>query len=702
MAIVPYIQVVVQWLTALANAIAAAFGFEITDYTSDFSQVSSGLGNVSTGLDDVGSSAGKANKELDKMLGKFDELNVIEFDKGSASGGGAGTGAGASGGSLGIPLYEYDALEGALTRNLEEAEKKLKNILPYVEAIGLAFLAWKISSSVLKFLDSLGLIKDFSGALRIAAGVSIAIGGAWLLYKGIRQALDEGLTPESILKILSGGLILGAGLSLAFKSTVPLKITASILFALAAFEFAREGISEDNILKQLIAALSAGAAGASILGFFKKGASIGMKVKFGLQIALAFLIVETAISIVKWWNEYFDEQKQEIYGDKKELNLFETINVGLSAVGQGVANQIDKIFGEGTIDKVVQWVAKILEAKDELFNKLNLQGLIEQISNAFDTVGNVFSILFSKIKEGIDFISPYIVTGFEIAWNTIKIVWGVAVSFFKIIWEGIKDVFSVVKEVIGGFFETAWTAVKSVWNVAVNFFELIWSGIEAVFSVVESILSGDFSGAWESIKNVWNKVVGFFQSIWDGIKNIFGSVGEWFNNIFSTAWNNIKSWFTWEKWSGLIQDALNAIKSGFENLDIRLKLPHFTWTSTPAKGWIADVLSALNLPTSLPKLNISWYDEGGFPETGQLFVAREAGPELVGNIGNKAAVANNDQIVAGIAQAAYQGVSQAMRENTGNERQPVNVYIGNKKVYSGYGQYVSSENNMYGTNTIKV
>lgn len=702
MAIVPYIQVVVQWLTALANAIAAAFGFEITDYTSDFSQVSSGLGNVSTGLDDVGSSAGKANKELDRMLGKFDELNVIEFDKGSASGGGAGTGAGASGGSLGIPLYEYDALEGALTRNLEEAEKKLKNILPYVEAIGLAFLAWKISSSVLKFLDKLGLIKDFSGALRIAAGVSIAIGGAWLLYKGIRQALDEGLTPESILKILSGGLVIGAGLSLAFKSTMPLKITASILLALAAFEFAREGISEDNILKQLIAALSAGAAGASILGFFKKGASIGMKVKFGLQIALAFLIVETAISIVKWWNEYFDEQKQEIYGDKKELNLFETINVGLSAVGQGVANQIDKIFGEGTIDKVVQWVAKILEAKDELFNKLNLQGLIEQISNAFDTVGNVFSILFSKIKEGIDFISPYIVTGFEIAWNTIKIVWGVAVSFFKIIWEGIKDIFSVVKEVIGGFFETAWTAVKSVWNVAVNFFELIWSGIEAVFSVVESILSGDFSGAWESIKNVWNKVVGFFQSIWDGIKNIFGSVGEWFNNIFSTAWNNIKSWFTWEKWSGLIQDALNAIKSGFENLDIRLKLPHFTWTSTPAKGWIADVLSALNLPTSLPKLNISWYAEGGFPETGQLFVAREAGPELVGNIGNKAAVANNDQIVAGIAQAAYQGVSQAMRENTGNERQPVNVYIGNKKVYSGYGQYVSSENNMYGTNTIKV
>lgn len=41
--------------------------------------------------------------------------------------------------------------------------------------------------------------------------------------------------------------------------------------------------------------------------------------------------------------------------------------------------------------------------------------------------------------------------------------------------------------------------------------------------------------------------------------------------------------------------------------------------------------------------------EGGMFTTGQMFIAREAGPEMVGQIGNKTAVANNDQIVAGIA-----------------------------------------------------
>ena len=41
--------------------------------------------------------------------------------------------------------------------------------------------------------------------------------------------------------------------------------------------------------------------------------------------------------------------------------------------------------------------------------------------------------------------------------------------------------------------------------------------------------------------------------------------------------------------------------------------------------------------------------EGGMFTTGQMFIAREAGPELVGRMGNKSAVVNNDQIVQGIA-----------------------------------------------------
>ena len=58
---------------------------------------------------------------------------------------------------------------------------------------------------------------------------------------------------------------------------------------------------------------------------------------------------------------------------------------------------------------------------------------------------------------------------------------------------------------------------------------------------------------------------------------------------------------------------------------------------------------------------VSTYATGGFVESGQLFVARESGPEMVGNIGGTTAVANNDQIIAGI----QNGVAQANAEQNG-------------------------------------
>lgn len=54
---------------------------------------------------------------------------------------------------------------------------------------------------------------------------------------------------------------------------------------------------------------------------------------------------------------------------------------------------------------------------------------------------------------------------------------------------------------------------------------------------------------------------------------------------------------------------------------------------------------------------------GGIVNTGEMFIAREAGPEMVGRIGNSTAVANNDQIVAGIAsgvESANAGLTAAV------------------------------------------
>ncbi len=60
------------------------------------------------------------------------------------------------------------------------------------------------------------------------------------------------------------------------------------------------------------------------------------------------------------------------------------------------------------------------------------------------------------------------------------------------------------------------------------------------------------------------------------------------------------------------------------------------------------------------EFGINLYASGGFPSMGEMFVAREAGPELVGRIGKKTAVANNDQIVSAVSGGVYNAMRSAM------------------------------------------
>lgn len=75
------------------------------------------------------------------------------------------------------------------------------------------------------------------------------------------------------------------------------------------------------------------------------------------------------------------------------------------------------------------------------------------------------------------------------------------------------------------------------------------------------------------------------------------------------------------------------------------------------------------------------YASGGFPDEGQMFIAREAGPEMVGTIGGRTAVANNDQIVEGIRQGVFEAVSAAM--SGGQNDVNVKVYLDSREIKAG-------------------
>lgn len=85
----------------------------------------------------------------------------------------------------------------------------------------------------------------------------------------------------------------------------------------------------------------------------------------------------------------------------------------------------------------------------------------------------------------------------------------------------------------------------------------------------------------------------------------------------------------------------------------------------------------------LPKMP-GLFATGGFPESGQLFLSREAGPELVGSIGGRTAVANNDQIVQAVSDGVFNAVTAAM-SNENNTDRPINVrvYLDSREIKSG-------------------
>ena len=145
--------------------------------------------------------------------------------------------------------------------------------------------------------------------------------------------------------------------------------------------------------------------------------------------------------------------------------------------------------------------------------------------------------------------------------------------------------------------------------------------------------------------------------------------------------------------------AIEKIKGFFKfNWEFpKLKTPHISWGTQPAPDWIGKILRAINLPDQIPKMNVSWYAEGGFPEMGELFFMNEAGPEMIGQIGNRTAVANQDQITTAIANATYNAISRALAENRSNDQPAViQVNLGNEQLYKGYGQYKNEQSNMYG------
>lgn len=255
-------------------------------------------------------------------------------------------------------------------------------------------------------------------------------------------------------------------------------------------------------------------------------------------------------------------------------------------------------------------------------------------------------------------------------------------------WNGISDNVKAVISVIAGIVGAAFLVLGAILTFCgVN----IPIGI-ALLGAGASMLVSAVAANWDWVKDTTKSILAAMFSIVSvatlvlGVLLLFSGAGIPLGlGLIAAGAKGITAAAAWDdnvvtqKISGAFDKARKSIETWWNNLKSwwkNLTLPEFkvkklklSWTTQDidSSDWKYKILSALGLPVQIPKLNVTWYAGGGYPSVGELFVAREAGPEMVGTIGGKSAVVNNEQIIASLEGGVERGLIKAMSAGFGGD-----------------------------------
>jgi hypothetical protein len=332
-----------------------------------------------------------------------------------------------------------------------------------------------------------------------------------------------------------------------------------------------------------------------------------------------------------------------------------------------IGNQLGTEFGE--MLKEVDWIE---------LGKSALRLLATAIVSAIDFVGGVLEgageELFGDIFKGM------------------KKKWGEVKQWFQDTFGWIGD---LIASIFGKSKDTIESTTRSATDIGKGNFSELRDGITTNSNEISNTVSDRFRRTNTSVVNntglmsssatrnfndmgivTDRSMSGIRNAVETNMSKSYGHADKNFVSMNATASTNL---------SGMRNKAdtsLNAIESKFNYT--RLTFPSISFPYIPLPHFsISGSANPLTwLQQGLPKVNIDWYAQGGFPDMGQMFVAREAGPELVGNIGNKNAVVNNMQIIEGIKQ----GVSEAMRGVQSGGDSHITINLDGKVVYDNVVQ----------------
>ena len=285
------------------------------------------------------------------------------------------------------------------------------------------------------------------------------------------------------------------------------------------------------------------------------------------------------------------------------------------------------------------------------------------LDSVIDLIGKLTDLISGKTTFGefLKSLSPGQAILLGIA--TALIVVNGAISLFS-------GIVSAVTLVVGGLSAALTFLLSPIGLVIIAITALIAIGV-ALYQNWDTIKE-KFRQAGEDLRGDWERTKEFFSQTADSMKqigtNLVDSLKEQFHQIGEDLRGDL------ERAKSMVQGAVAQIKSVFEGAKAAI-LNVFNGIRAGIQNIINSIISMIqrlaqsikNLFSSIGSLGGAFnivgmpqYASGGFPEDG-LFMANHG--EMVGRFSNgKTAVANNQEITAGIARAVYDAFTAAISD----------------------------------------
>lgn len=319
----------------------------------------------------------------------------------------------------------------------------------------------------------------------------------------------------------------------------------------------------------------------------------------------------------------------------------------------------------GLFASVIAWiqllweiVGRIATALYELYEN-SLKPVVEVL---FYLAGAVAALMAGAFGVALEITINAIGAALSLVLGLILLVVEAFNSLFKAIADGNPWAIALGGILLGIVTPAIIAATTALWgmfaalvaNTAQLIKQIVQWGLQAAATIASTIATAAATvGAWLFNAALWaNPITWVIAGIVALIAIFVWAYKEFevFRNQVNGLWDSMKSGF-----KGFINFFIDGINSMIKALNgFKFTLPDWV-PLIGGKGF------SVNIPL-IPR-----FADGGMPSTGSLFIANEAGPELVGSIGGRTAVMNNDQIVSAVAQGVAAAVASVMGGNEGGD-----------------------------------